>query len=880
MTVALRPYQHQLRTAITDAWHAGARNVLAVSPTGSGKCLGRGTPVMLFDGRVVPVESVRVGDRLMGPDSKPRKVLSVTSGVEPLYRVTPTKGDPYVVNESHILSLRMTGGSRHSCGIASGTVVNLGVLDYLSRPKTFHHCAKGWRVGVEFNARQPEGIAPYILGLWLGDGTSRHLSVTTGDGEIMAELATFAARQGLQLRFEANSPGSVTVHVVERLGVSGWSGRRGAKPNAMLRQYGLVQNKHIPHEFKTADRATRLAVLAGLLDADGHLAGGGFDLTLVNERLLDDAIFVARSLGFACYKTTTQKTCHNNGVRGTYFRCFISGDVAAIPCRVKRKQAPPRLQRKDVLSVGIKVEPIGPGDYFGFEIDGDRLFLLGDFTVTHNTVLFSDLLAGYSGASCAIAHRAELVSQISLALARNGVRHGIVAPDSTCRNIVAIHMAELGRSWYDPGSRVRVAGVDSLPRLERDPWAQQVGLWIQDEAHHVLRDNKWGRAVAMFPNARGLGVTATPTRADGRGLGAHADGVFERMVVGPTMRELIEAGYLTDYRVFCPPSDLDLSDVTVTAGGDFSPEPLRKAVHRSHIVGDVVSHYRRIAPGRLGVTFAVDVESATEQCAAFRAAGVPAEVVTSKTPDALRIAILRRFRAREVLQLVNVDLFGEGFDLPAIEVVSMARPTQSYGLYVQQFGRALRPLEGKAHALVIDHVGNVVRHGLPDKPRVWSLDRRERRSNAGSTIPLRICPQCTQPYERVNVSCPWCGHTPEPVGRSTPAEVDGDLIELSPEVLARMRGEVARVDGAPWFPQGLEPLAQAGLRKRHAERQQAQHQLREAIALWGGVGARPADVRRAQREFFHRFHIDVMSAQALGRPEAEALEAQVRADLT
>ena len=501
-------------------------------------------------------------------------------------------------------------------------------------------------------------------------------------------------------------------------------------------------------------------------------------------------------------------------------------------------------------------------------------------TGSGKTVLFSDILSSYPGASCAIAHRAELVSQISLALARNGVRHGIVAPKSTCRNVVAIHMAELGHTLYDPGARCRVAGVDSLPRLAADPWAAQVGLWIQDEAHHVLRGNKWGAAVAMFPNARGLGVTATPTRADGKGLGSHADGVFDSMVCGPSMRDLIAAGYLTDYRVFCPPSDLDLSGVGTAAGGDFSPEPLRQAVHRSHIVGDVVSHYLRIACGRLGVTFAVDIEAATDQCAAFRAAGVAAEVVTSRTPDALRISILRRFRSREVLQLVNVDLFGEGFDLPALEVVSMARPTQSYGLYVQQFGRALRPLEGKAEAVIIDHVGNVVRHGLPDKPRVWSLDRRERRSNGGSTIPLRVCPGCTRPYERSYVSCPYCGHTPEPAGRSSPAEVDGDLIELSPEVLARMRSEVAAVDNAPRFPQGVAPEVTGAIRKRHAERQQAQQALRGAMALWGGVGARPVDVRRAQREFFLRYGVDVMSAQALGRAEAEALEARVRGDLS
>jgi DNA repair protein RadD len=232
----------------------------------------------------------------------------------------------------------------------------------------------------------------------------------------------------------------------------------------------------------------------------------------------------------------------------------------------------------------------------------------------------------------------------------------------------------------------------------------------------------------MFPNARGLGVTATPVRADGKGLGAHHDGVMHHIIEGAGMRDLIQQGFLTDYRIFAPPSDLDLTGVTRAADGDYNKKQLKQRVRRSQIIGDVVAHYLRIAPGKLGLTFATDVETATEIANRYRAAGVPSEVVSAKTPTGQRIEILKRFKRREVMQLVNVDLFGEGFDLPALEVVSMARPTESYGLYCQQFGRVLRPLPGKTVGIIIDHVGNVVRHGLPDKPRRWSLDRREKRT--------------------------------------------------------------------------------------------------------------------------------------------------------
>lgn len=398
---------------------------------------------------------------------------------------------------------------------------------------------------------------------------------------------------------------------------------------------------------------------------------------------------------------------------------------------------------------------------------------------------------------------------------------------------------------------------------------------VVHNCHHLLADNKWGKATALFPNAKGLGVTATPTRADGRGLGRHADGLMDVMVESPGMRDLIGMGFLTDYRIFAPPSDINLASVPISASGDFSPEPLRAAVHKSHIVGDVVSHYLRIAPGKLGVTFAVDVESATEIAAAYRQAGVPSEVVSANTPPALRAAILSRFARGELKQLLNVDLFGEGFDLPAIEVVGMARPTQSFALYCQQFGRSLRPLDGKSHAIIIDHVSNVLRHGLPDAPRVWTLDRRERRSRGkpDDVIPVRTCPSCLSVYERIYRECPFCGHYPEPAGRSGPEQVDGDLAELTPEALARLRGEI---DKPLVLPYGATPEIAGAVKKRHHEKQQAQAALRDAMAQWGGVQvARGLDLSQAQRLFYITYGIDVASAQALGRAEAEALRLRV-----
>ena len=542
-------------------------------------------------------------------------------------------------------------------------------------------------------------------------------------------------------------------------------------------------------------------------------------------------------------------------------------------------------------------------------------------TGSGKTVVLSKILYDEPGASIAIAHRQELVSQISIALARNGVRHRIVGAKKGAgliRVISALQVAELGYSFFDPNAKTGVGGVDTIIRMDKaDPWFRQVQRGVQDEGHHVLRENKWGLAASMFPNARWLFPTATPLRADGKGLGRHADGLVDAMVLAPSMRDIIDMGYLTDYRIFAPPSDLDLSAVALSAAtGDYNADQLRKAVHKSHITGDVVAHYLKLAPGKLGVTFAVDVEAATEIAAAFRSAGVPAEVVSAKTPDALRAQILRRFKAREILQLVNVDLFGEGFDLPAIEVVSFARPTESFALFSQQFGRALRLMltreelvgydlltdagrkaviarSSKPVAFIIDHVSNVARHGLPDARRVWSLDAREKRGGKKSdAIPTRTCTTwedgmgteykgCFLPFEKVFKDCPFCGcPTPPPSSRSSPEFVDGDLMELDAATLSILRGEIERVDGPAVIPYGASPEVVGAVKRRHWERKEAQNALRNSIAWWAGLeSAQGRGESESYRRFYLRFGVDVANAQALGAREAGELSERVQAEL-
>lgn len=504
------------------------------------------------------------------------------------------------------------------------------------------------------------------------------------------------------------------------------------------------------------------------------------------------------------------------------------------------------------------------------------------------TVTFGDMTDSFDGAVAIQVHRTELVCQISTTLARFGVVHRIIAPPSTIAAALSDHRRETGGTCYNPHSHHAVIAVDTLI-ARGDVYASymaQVRLVITDEAAHVQADNKWGRARAMFANAQHVGFTATPKRADGRGLGRECGhGVFDIMVQGPTVAELIARGFLSKYRILSTPSDMNIDDLKATAGGDFNGKALALRAHQSHIVGDVVNTYLQHAAGKKGITFTTDVETANALAEQFRAQGVRAAAVSAKTPDGERAAMIRAFRNGELMQLTNCDLFGEGFDVPGVEVVSQARPTMSLSLYLQQVGRGMRPAEGKESALILDHVGNWQRHGLPDTPRRWTLEPREsargKNERDPDVIAVTSCHECFQVFPRAKLpTCPLCGFVHEPTARRSPEQVDGDLVELDPDVLAALREAVKlespdEVSRKVMFGTGNAAAAEraAGLRR---EKLASQEKLREAEALWGGHGkAAGKSDSELYREFYLTFGVDVLTAQTWDRKDMDELTAKI-----
>jgi DNA repair protein RadD len=491
------------------------------------------------------------------------------------------------------------------------------------------------------------------------------------------------------------------------------------------------------------------------------------------------------------------------------------------------------------------------------------------------TVCMASVVAMRNEPSCCVAHRQELVSQISTGLARSGVRHRVIAQSPIIKDIVKRHIDATGRNHISHDSSVAVVGIDTLIRnyCKLDAWRCQVRDVHLDEAHHIQPDNKWGKLLEIFPHGRLTGWTATPCRADKKSLGL----VFSEMVVGPSMRDLIDRGHLADFKIYGPPPSIDIGSVPLARDGDYDQRRLRAVTSRSRIIGDVVKHYLQIAPGALGMTFCVSVDAVEQQAAAFCAAGVPAISLNANTPGGDRRAALRDFQRRRLLQICSVDLFGEGVDVPVLECISMARATASYPLFVQMFGRPLRPSPGKPYAVVIDHVGNVRRHnGAPDAEMTWSLDAPPKRAKASPSDGVRFCTQCYRPYEPFRRICPHCGFAPQPVSRSAPEHVDGDLTEYDAELLARLRGQIATVGTTYALRPGAAPR-DVVMQRNTEQRANAQLVLREALTWWGGwakdvKGLNDSD---SYRLFWYAFGVDVLTAQTLSGPQMAELTSRI-----
>nr|DAQ54380.1 MAG TPA: Type I site specific restriction modification protein [Caudoviricetes sp.] len=396
---------------------------------------------------------------------------------------------------------------------------------------------------------------------------------------------------------------------------------------------------------------------------------------------------------------------------------------------------------------------------------GEKSILIQAPTGSGKTALTAHMLgsaAERDHQSWFVVHRRELVRQSARTFYSVGIPHGIVA-------------SGFQGAVLQP---VQICSVQTL--AQRHTRMRRPKLIVWDECHHVAAAS-WAKIHEAYPDAIHIGLSATPERLDGTGLISW----FKNIITGPSVSSLIDDGFLAPYRLFAP-SRPDLGGVH-TRMGDFVRSEAAAVMDKPSITGDAVAHYRKLAAGKRAVVFCTSIEHSQHVVAQFRAAGFSAEHVDGETNPHDRDAALRRFESGETLILSNVELFGEGVDIPGIEVAILLRPTQSLSLYLQQVGRALRPAPGKTEAIILDHAGNALRHGLPDDDRAWSLDgsKKKRKARDAADVPVKQCPKCFSVVRSQVMRC-VCGHQWIPQGREV-NEVAGELQEVDPSLLRRQK---------------------------------------------------------------------------------------------
>lgn len=365
-----------------------------------------------------------------------------------------------------------------------------------------------------------------------------------------------------------------------------------------------------------------------------------------------------------------------------------------------------------------------------------------------------------------IAHRKELIDQASAKLDASGIDHGV---------IMASHWRRR------PNAPVQVASIATLinRNLHHPP-----NLIFIDEAHRA-RAASYQSVLEAYPDAFAIGLTATPIRSDGKGLGH----LFDRIVQGPSVAHLTEQGYLVPARVYAP-ANPDTAGVKVTAG-DYNQGALQQVMDKPKLTGDIVAHWRRLADGRLTVCFASGIQHSQHIVDQFRDAGVTAEHIDGTTPKDERERILADLASGRVQVVSNYGVLTEGWDCPPVSCAIIARPTKNEGLYLQMAGRILRPASGKDEAIILDHAGCTLMHGLVHEDRHWTLERDKER-DAGPKINLRlprVCPDCFRVCEPGAVECP-CGYVFSSRNSDGPEHVDGELEEVTGR-------RVSRYDGIP-----------------------------------------------------------------------------------
>lgn len=707
MEYTLRNYQKQASDAAVRLFTGKAdKNGLIILPTG---CHAKGSSVLTSDGVCIKVEDVKVGDFLLGNDGTPRKVLELHNGVDDMYKVTPIKGEPFVVNGGHILHLYKTNeGKRYnSC---QPRYDEISVKEYVAKSANYKHLHKLHRVSQIDFGNDKHLFDPYFVGLYLGDGCCINgLNITTQREEVVEYLREFARTYGLGFRAAEKRNGENKAKSY----FFPYAFANNNTPNPLqvtIRGLGLegkvAGDKFIPHQYKVASVEDRFSLLAGLLDTDAFYdkEKNTFEYCSKSKRLADDVVFVCRSLGFFAQIGKTKV------VKGeSYYRIQISGDLNLIPTKVAIRQGRARKQKKSVLVTGFSVEYLGRGEYFGFTLDGNHLYCDNQFFIHHNSgksLVIADIASRLEGPLLVFQPSKEILQQNFAKLQSYGIFDcGCYSASVGCKDINRITFATI-RSVMN-----HMSDFDCFKNI------------IIDECHYVNSKAGQYKKFIEAKNRQVVGLTATPYRLDRTEGGSILKfltrvrpRIFSKVIYCCQIGELLSKGYLADLHYY-DLTALDLRRVRSNSiGADYDERSLLAEYERCGFYDKLSNTVVKVLQPKSGIprkgvlVFTAFTKEARQLVDKLQSIGVNSAIVTGETPKKEREAILEGFKRREIKVVANVGVLTTGFDYPALDTVVLARPTKSLGLYYQMVGRAIRPFDGK-DGWIVDLSGNYSRFG-------------------------------------------------------------------------------------------------------------------------------------------------------------------------
>lgn len=707
MKYTLRNYQKQASDAAVRLFTGKAdKNGLIILPTG---CHAKGSSVLTSDGVCIKVEDVKVGDFLLGNDGTPRKVLELHNGVDDMYKVTPIKGEPFVVNGGHILHLYKTkeGKGYNSC---QPRYDEISVKEYVVKSANYKHLHKLHRVSQIDFGNDKYLFDPYFVGLYLGDGCCINgLNITTQREEVVEYLREFARTYGLGFRAAEKRNGENKAKSY----FFPYAFANNNTPNPLqvtIRGLGLegkvAGDKFIPHQYKVASVEDRFSLLAGLLDTDAFYdkEKNTFEYCSKSKRLADDVVFVCRSLGFFA------KIGKTKVVKGeSYYRIQISGDLNLIPTKVAIRQGRARKQKKSVLVTGFSVEYLGRGEYFGFTLDGNHLYCDNQFFIHHNSgksLVIADIASRLEGPLLVFQPSKEILQQNFAKLQSYGIFDcGCYSASVGCKDINRITFATIGSVMN------HMSDFDCFKNI------------IIDECHYVNSKAGQYKQFIEAKNRQVVGLTATPYRLDRTEGGSILKfltrvrpRIFSKVIYCCQIGELLSKGYLADLHYY-DLTALDLRRVrSNSTGADYDERSLLAEYERCGFYDKLSNTVVKVLQPKSGIprkgvlVFTAFTKEARQLVDKLQSIGVNSAIVTGETPKKEREAILEGFKRREIKVVANVGVLTTGFDYPALDTVVLARPTKSLGLYYQMVGRAIRPFEGK-DGWIVDLSGNYSRFG-------------------------------------------------------------------------------------------------------------------------------------------------------------------------